>query len=99
MNNDPYRRLHFDKLRKQFPMFTDAQILSKLKEFAQYYKKGENTGWWRLKTHLPLLDEDGIRKLVTPESVSIFVILDLSSRKYSSFATKIKRCGIRRRRS
>ena len=50
-------------------MFTDSQIRSKLKEFAQYYKKGENTGWWKLKSHLVLPDEDGIRKVLTPESV------------------------------
>jgi transcription initiation factor TFIID subunit 1, fungi type len=70
MRSDLYRRLNYERLTRQFPMFTDAQIRSKLKEFAQYLKKGENTGWWKLKNNLILPDEDGIRKLVTPESVS-----------------------------
>ena len=71
MRNDPYRRLSYEKLRRIFPMFTDSQIRNKLKEFAQYLKKGENTGWWKLKSSLILPDEEGIRKLVTPESICL----------------------------
>jgi transcription initiation factor TFIID subunit 1 len=71
MRQDPYQRLNYEKLRIQFPMFTDMQIRQKLKEFAQYLKKGENTGWWKLKPGVILLDEDGIRKLVTPESICL----------------------------
>jgi transcription initiation factor TFIID subunit 1, fungi type len=71
MRQDPYQRLNYDKLRAQFPMFTDMQIRQKLKEFAQYLKKGENTGWWKLKAGVLLSDEDGIRKLVTPESICL----------------------------
>jgi transcription initiation factor TFIID subunit 1 len=71
MRQDPYQRLNYDKLRAQFPMFTDMQIRQKLKEFAQYLKKGENTGWWKLKPGVLLADEDGIRKLVTPESICL----------------------------
>lgn len=33
MRADPYKRLQFEKLAKQFPMFTETQIRSKLKEF------------------------------------------------------------------
>jgi transcription initiation factor TFIID subunit 1, fungi type len=71
MNADPGKRLHYDKLRKHFPMFTDLQIKQKLKEFAQYLKKGENTGWWKLKASIPLPDEDAIRKIITPEMVCL----------------------------
>jgi transcription initiation factor TFIID subunit 1 len=34
-------------------------------------KKGENTGWWKLKSGTVLPDEDGIQKLVTPESICL----------------------------
>ncbi|KAJ3276830.1 hypothetical protein HDV01_002885 [Terramyces sp. JEL0728] len=71
MLKDPHRRLQYEKLRRHFPMFSDAQIRQKLKEFAQYLKKGENTGWWKLKNNLILPDEEGIRKMVTPESICL----------------------------
>jgi transcription initiation factor TFIID subunit 1 len=71
MRADPHNRLQYSKLAGQFPMFTEATIRSKLKEFAQYLKKGENTGWWKLKPPNRLPDEDGIRKLVTPESICL----------------------------
>ncbi len=71
MRKDPYKRLRYEKLRKVFGMYTDAQIRQKLKEFAQYLKKGENTGWWKLKPNVVLPDEDGIRKLMTPETICV----------------------------
>lgn len=71
MRIDPYRRLQYSRLRSHFPMYTDLQIRQKLKEFACYYKKGENTGWWKLKPGLLLPDEDGIRKIWTPEMVCL----------------------------
>lgn len=69
---DPFKRLRYEKLKKHFPMFTDDQIKLKLKEFCQYLKKGENTGWWKLKSNVQLPDEDGIRKIMTPEMVFNF---------------------------
>nr|KAJ3423026.1 hypothetical protein HK105_004201 [Polyrhizophydium stewartii] len=87
MWKDPFKRLRYDKLKKFFPMFSDAQIRQKLKasqqlllasapaaesEFAQYLKKGENTGWWKLKSNIQMPDEDGIRKIITPEQVCLY---------------------------
>ncbi|KAH6562775.1 hypothetical protein BASA60_011008 [Batrachochytrium salamandrivorans] len=72
MWKDTFRRLRFDRLRRFFPMFSDLQIRQKLKEFAQYLKKGENTGWWKLKSNVKLPDEDGIRKIITPEQVCLY---------------------------
>jgi hypothetical protein len=69
---DPFKRLRYDKLRRYFPMFAEDQIKLKLKEFCQYLKKGENTGWWKLKGNVQLPDEDGIRKIMTPEMVLMF---------------------------
>ena len=69
MWRDQFRRLRYDKLRKVFTMYTDIQIRQKLKEFAQYLKKGENTGWWKLKSNMPLLEEADIQRLITPEQV------------------------------
>ena len=71
MRSDPYRRLSYSKLRAHFHMYTDTQIRQKLKEFACYYKKGENTGWWKLKPGMLLPDEEGIRKICTPEFVCL----------------------------
>lgn len=72
IQKDPYRRLKFEKLEKAFPWFSSEEIRNRVKEFAQYLKKGENTGWWRLKNAVPLPDEEGIRRCLTPEHISHF---------------------------
>ena len=80
MRRDPQKRLNFDKLvwfpiliiqRRAFSSFTEEQIRMKLKEFAQYWKKGENTGWWKLKNNFTLPNEEDIRKVVAPEQACI----------------------------
>ncbi|KAJ1341751.1 hypothetical protein BSLG_003646 [Batrachochytrium salamandrivorans] len=47
-------------------------LKQRLQEFAQYLKKGENTGWWKLKSNVKLPDEDGIGKIITPEQVCLY---------------------------
>lgn len=64
--------MNFEKLVKAFAGFSEGQIRMRLKEFAQFLKKGDNTGWWKLKDGIELLDEENIRKLVTPEMVCLY---------------------------
>ncbi|KAJ3189184.1 hypothetical protein HDU85_002809 [Gaertneriomyces sp. JEL0708] len=71
MRRDPRRLLKYDLLVKSFPGFTEPQLRQRLKEFAQFAKKGENTGWWKLKPGVQLLGEEEIRRLVTPEMVCL----------------------------
>ncbi|KAF9106734.1 hypothetical protein BGX29_008592 [Mortierella sp. GBA35] len=72
IRKDPASRLKFSKLVKAYPEYSEIQIRQRLKEFAEYQRKGNNTGFWKLKGNTPLPSEEEIRKLVTPEMVCLY---------------------------
>jgi transcription initiation factor TFIID subunit 1 len=67
MQRDPLNRLKYSLLAKVFNFYTEAEIRNKIKEYLVYAKKGENTGWWKLNPKLTFPNEEGIRKIITPE--------------------------------
>ncbi|KAJ3155269.1 hypothetical protein HDU86_004359 [Geranomyces michiganensis] len=71
MRRDPNRLLLYKAIVKQFPHFTEPQLRQRLKEFAQFAVKGENTGYWKLKQGIRLLDEEEMQRLVTPEMICL----------------------------
>ncbi|KAJ3408580.1 hypothetical protein HDV05_004941 [Chytridiales sp. JEL 0842] len=71
MRTNPNERLWYPKLLKYYVGQSELQLKQRLKEFAQFWKKGENTGWWKLKQGKVLLNEEEIRKLLTPEMVCL----------------------------
>ncbi|KAJ3332178.1 hypothetical protein HDU76_001059 [Blyttiomyces sp. JEL0837] len=72
MRNNPNQRLWYPKLTKYYVGQQEGQLKQRLKEFAQFWKKGENTGWWKLKPGKVLPLEEEIQKLVPPEIVCLF---------------------------
>ncbi|KAJ3102902.1 hypothetical protein HDU97_000215 [Phlyctochytrium planicorne] len=72
MRNSPQQRIWYPNLIKHFVGQSEMQFKQRLKEFAQFWKKGENTGWWKLKQGKQLPSEEEIRKIVTPETVCLF---------------------------
>ncbi|KAF9364515.1 hypothetical protein BGX34_001286 [Mortierella sp. NVP85] len=72
IRKDPHNRLRFAKLVKAYPEYSEIQIRQRLKEFAEFQRKGNNTGFWKLKASVPLPSEEEIRKLVTPEMVCLY---------------------------
>ncbi|KAI8842083.1 hypothetical protein BC829DRAFT_401844, partial [Chytridium lagenaria] len=72
MRSNPHQRMWYPKLIKHFVGQSEMQLKQRLKEFAQFWKKGENTGWWKLKPGKQLPSEEEIRKIVTPETVCLF---------------------------
>ncbi|KAI8912963.1 hypothetical protein DFJ77DRAFT_466147 [Powellomyces hirtus] len=71
MRRDPHKLLRYEAIVKQFSHFTEPQLRQRLKEFAQFAVKGENTGYWKLKPGISLLGEDEIQRLVTPEMICL----------------------------
>jgi hypothetical protein len=67
MQRDPLNRLKYSLLAKVFNFYSEAEIRNKIKEYLVYAKKGENTGWWKLNPKLSFPNEEGIRKIITPE--------------------------------
>ncbi|KAL1915122.1 uncharacterized protein VTP21DRAFT_7603 [Calcarisporiella thermophila] len=72
IRRNKHHRLRMTKLMKYFPEYTEIQIRQRLKEFAEFQRKGNNTGFWKLKPTNPLPSEEELRKLVTPEMVCLY---------------------------
>ncbi|KAJ3193958.1 hypothetical protein HK101_003757 [Irineochytrium annulatum] len=72
MRANPQQRMWYPKLIKYFVGQSEWQLKQRLKEFAQFWKKGDNTGWWKLKDGKSIPPEDEIRKIITPETVCLF---------------------------
>ncbi|KAG0348981.1 hypothetical protein BG004_003143 [Podila humilis] len=72
IRKDPQSRLKFVKLVKAYPEYSEIQVRQRLKEFAEFQRKGNNTGYWKLKASTPLPSEEDIRKMVTPEMVCLY---------------------------
>ncbi|KAJ3051789.1 hypothetical protein HK097_007193 [Rhizophlyctis rosea] len=85
MQSMAYRLMHanddklipYDILRDHFAWMDEIQFKTKLKEFAQFQVKGQNTRKWKLRgpkgsTKAPRLpSEEEIQKLVSPEDVCL----------------------------
>ncbi|KAF9934749.1 hypothetical protein BGZ67_003677 [Mortierella alpina] len=72
IRKDPHNRLKFAKLVKAYPEYSEIQVRQRLKEFAEFQRKGNNTGFWKLKASTPLPTEEEIRNKVTPEMVCLY---------------------------
>ncbi|KAK9762421.1 hypothetical protein K7432_011851 [Basidiobolus ranarum] len=72
IKKDPQHVLRVSKLAKAFPEYSEGQIRQRLKEFAEFQRKGDVNGCWKLKPNVPLPAEEEIRKMVTPEMVCLY---------------------------
>ncbi|KAJ1969924.1 hypothetical protein IWQ62_000295 [Dispira parvispora] len=72
LRRNPYHRLHMSKVAKYFPEYSELHIRMRLKEFMEFQRKGNNSGFWKLKPTIPLPSEDEIRKLLTPEMMCLY---------------------------
>ena len=71
IRQNPNHRFWYPRLLKYYVGQSENQLKQRLKEFAQFWKKGDNTGWWKLKPNKPLPSESEIRKILSPEIVSL----------------------------
>ncbi|KXS19345.1 hypothetical protein M427DRAFT_132326 [Gonapodya prolifera JEL478] len=59
-----------DVIAREFTGISDMQLRQKLKEFAHYNRRGEHSGYWRVREDK--LSEEELQKLVTPEQVCAY---------------------------
>lgn len=71
LNKSPHHRLQVKDISGHFPDQNDMQNRQRLKEFMEYQRSGEDQGYWKLKPGDPLLNEEQIRQLVTPEDIAM----------------------------
>lgn len=64
-------KIKVSKLTKYFPDQSDLQMRQRLKEFMEFNRKEPNTGYWTVKKHIPVPDEQELLKLSTPEMVCL----------------------------
>ncbi|KAI8622708.1 hypothetical protein BC830DRAFT_1162776 [Chytriomyces sp. MP71] len=67
MLNNPNQRLWYDNLKKYFVGQPELLVRQRLREVAQNWKKGENTGWYKVKQNRTLPTEEELQKIITPE--------------------------------
>ncbi|KAI9349694.1 hypothetical protein BDR26DRAFT_852618 [Obelidium mucronatum] len=67
MLQNPNQRLWYPKLQKFYIGQSDALVRQRLREVAQNWKKGENTGWYKVKQSKTLPTEEELQKIITPE--------------------------------
>ncbi|KAJ3069174.1 hypothetical protein HDU98_007755 [Podochytrium sp. JEL0797] len=67
MLRNPNQRMWYQDLQKYFVGQSDAVVRQRLREVAQNYKKGENTGWYKVKQSKVLPTEEELQKIITPE--------------------------------
>ncbi|KAJ1523089.1 hypothetical protein HK096_001851, partial [Nowakowskiella sp. JEL0078] len=70
MHKSRHKRLRFERLMRLLPGNSDAQIRQRLKEFAEFQRKGDSSGWWHIKPGMDI-PESELRKLATPEDVCL----------------------------
>ncbi|RKP35643.1 hypothetical protein BJ085DRAFT_328, partial [Dimargaris cristalligena] len=72
IRQNPYHRLHMSKVSRYFPEYPETHIRLRLKEFMEFQRKGNNSGFWKLKPTLTLPNEEEIRKILTPEMMCLY---------------------------
>lgn len=65
-------KLRISKLFAAFPQFHDSNIRKWLKDYAESVRIGTDTSTWFLKADAPVLDEEDIQSLMTPENLCIY---------------------------
>ncbi|GAA6041854.1 hypothetical protein JCM8097_004508 [Rhodosporidiobolus ruineniae] len=68
-----YGRIKVHRLTRYFPDHNDLQMRQKLKEFMEFVRKGENQGFWQIKSTAAIsnLSQDEMHKLAEPETVCL----------------------------
>ncbi|GAA5988754.1 hypothetical protein JCM11641_006528 [Rhodosporidiobolus odoratus] len=68
-NKDSRIKVH--RLTRYFPDHNDLQMRQKLKEFMEFVRKGDNQGFWMVKSSVQVPNEQEMLKLAEPESVCL----------------------------
>lgn len=71
LNKSPENRLLVKQVARHFPEQNDMQNRQRLKEFMKYQREGDDQGFWKLKEGEVLLDNENVKKMITPEDVSL----------------------------
>ena len=72
--------LHVRRISRHFPDQNDMQIRGRLKEFMDHKKAGTSQGHWELKFNEAIPDEDGIRAMISPETVALLDSMQAGAR-------------------
>ncbi|KAI9488428.1 hypothetical protein BDB00DRAFT_848017 [Zychaea mexicana] len=74
IRKNPLQRLRMNKLAQKFPEYTDIQIRQRLKEFLEFHRRNKEGGggYWKTRGGGEPPNEEDLRKMVTPEMVSLY---------------------------
>ncbi len=65
-------RLKIGRILSSFPQYSEGSVRKWLKEYAESVRAGKDSGIWQKKSDAPVLTEDDLRAMVTPEMVCAY---------------------------
>ncbi|GAA5893262.1 histone acetyltransferase [Sporobolomyces salmoneus] len=68
-NKDSRIKVH--RLTRYFPDHNDLQMRQKLKEFMEFVRKGDNQGFWMIKSSVSVPNDQEMLRLAEPETVCL----------------------------
>lgn len=71
MNANDESRISVKDISHHFPDQNDMQNRQRLKEFMEYNRTGEDQGFWKIKKTDSVPSEEDVRKMLTPEDVTL----------------------------
>lgn len=69
LNEENLPRLKISRIMTAFPQFSEGSLRKWLKEYADSVRTGHDSGTWRMRKDAPILTEEDIRALITPEMI------------------------------
>src|SRR6218665_2411244 len=67
-STDVPRRIKMDDIKKAFPSHSESSIRKRLKQCADFKRRGMDSNWWVIKSDFRLPSEDEIRAMVSPQA-------------------------------
>lgn len=69
LSEESLPRLKISRIMAAFPQFSEGSLRKWLKEYADSVRTGHDSGTWRMRKDAPILTEEDIRALITPEMI------------------------------
>lgn len=90
MHRQGEERILVRDILHHFPDQNDMQNRQRLKEFMEYQRQGDDQGFWKMKNHEPIPNEDEIRTMITPEDLCLLDSMQMSQQMMADYSFVFK---------
>lgn len=71
LNKNEHQRINVKDISPHFPDHNEMQNRQRLKDFMVFQRTGNDYSYWKIKPTETLLNEDGIRAMISPEDIAL----------------------------